>query len=437
MDFMIARFLRQFLFHYSIAMLIFFMQAKAVWSAQTAAVNPASTTVAVAQPHGVSPVAAPATPQPHAAPAVPSVVSAMADYHLVTANNELEACSSVPLSGGASLLGRDLTYGLNLIFNKAKQSGGINGVTVKLSTMDDHYVIAEAESNVETMIKKSPLFLGNFGTEQLLAALPLIAQKKMVMLFPFTGSSLLRKPEYSYMVHYRASIAREVIGLINYAVKKMYKRKIAIFYEDNRWGEDGLSAAEKELKKLGIPLVAKSSYPQNTVGVLAAAQEIAKGKPSAIICIGHSRPTYSFIQNVVNLGMQNCAFLGVSELTPMQKLIKRSRGINLITSSLVPDPFHSELPIVKQYRDDMKTLLSNVAISPFSLEGYISASIFAEAIKKTVAPITVDKFIKTLEGFSHIDIGGLQLNFDPLQRSLCNHVWINTGEEHEWEISPT
>lgn len=382
-------------------------------------------------------VTVPATLTANATPVVqPTPDGAIAaDYQLVNANHELEACSTVPLSGGASLLGRDLTYGFNLIFNKAKQSGGINGVTVKLSTLDDHYITTDAEKNVQTLLQKSPLFFGNFGTESLLAVLPLIEQKKMAMFFPFTGTLRLRKPTYEYIIHYRASIAHEVTALTRYTVEKLFKRRIAVFYEDNRWGEEGLKAVQETLATLDVPLVAKASYPQNTVNILAAASDISKAKPTAIICIAQCRPAYNFIQNVLNSGMQSCAFLGVSELTPMQNLIKMSRGVTLVTSSLVPSPFKSDLLLVQQYRDDMKRFLSNVSISTFSLEGYISASIIAEAIKRTPPPITLSRFIKTIESFNNVDIGGLPLTFNPDSRSLSKKVWINTGPDNEWSVA--
>lgn len=401
------------------------------------------------QPILGAPVAAPVQPvavvpsmQPQAVALVPQIqvvgpvlqqpFSLVSSLTLVNAQKELPLGSSVPLTGGVSILGKDVTYGLNLIFTKINRAGGIAGAQIKLNSMDDRYQAPLAKENISKLIKTSPFLIGCFGTEANLAILPQLEEQKIASFFPVAGLNNLRDEKLCSLINYRASIAREVEALVEYTINREYKRKVAIFYEENRWGESGAKAAEVALAKYGIKPVIKSSYLENTVNVGAAVSEITKARPSAIICISHIRPSYIFIQQVVNAGMQNVLFLGISDLAPMQQLIKKSRGVALVCASVVPDPYLSKLPIVEQYRADMKSFLPNVEISPFSLEGYICASLFVEALKKAPAPQTLMGIMQQFEAMKSYNFNGLPLDFDPKTRQLSSKVWVNDATGKEW-----
>ena len=113
-----------------------------------------------------------------------------------------------------------------------------------------------------------------------------------------------------------------------------------------------------------------------------------KARPDAIFCIAKSRPAYHFIYNVVNKNPQT-SFLCIDRLFSIQKELERSRGIKIILASVVPDPQKSNIPIVVQYRKDMKTYFPKYKnLSPFSLEGYINAVLLSESIKIAQFPVS-------------------------------------------------
>ncbi len=93
---------------------------------------------------------------------------------------------------------------------------------------------------------------------------------------------------------------------------------------------------------------------------------------------------------------------------------------------VVPDPKTSMLPIVKEYREEIKKqgLKPNV----FALESYITSSITFRAIKRVEGPLTMDKLIEQFEKMHNFDYKGIILNFNPKTRSLAHQYWINTGE---------
>jgi len=343
----------------------------------------------------------------------------------------------MPLTGSMALVGRDYLTGINLVFDKFNRAGGLDKKSlIKYVTSDDRYVSTIAKENIMKSAKESPLFVGNFGSHALATVQDLVANNGVVMFFPTVGDTTFRKKEYRNVINLRPSMEKELRALIKFAINDRHRKKIAVFYEENQWGKSGLAHVEKILQESGLTPCARGSYPANTIAVLPASSEIIKSRPDAIVCISTYRPTYNFIQLVLNEGFQHCLFLGLGPSTPMQQLLKKSRGVTIATTSVVPDPVRSKLPIVEAYRKDMAKYFPLREMSQYSLEGYLVGSVFVSALKQLDSPYTAEKMLGFFEKLSHKDFGGFKINFDPESRELSSKVWINKGvDDAEWDAS--
>jgi len=351
--------------------------------------------------------------------------------------NEIRFNATMPITGSMSLVGDDYAKGINLVFDKLNRSGGLNKkYLIKYFVSDDRYQSTTAKENIQKAAKESPIFVGNFGSHALSTAQELLEKKHVAMVFPTVGDAQMRKNKYSNTVFFRPSMEREIRALLNYAINNQHRKKIALFFEENQWGKAGAAIAEELLKKLGISVCAKASYPTNTIAVTAASVEIIKSKPDAVLCISTYRPTYNFIQLVLNEGFQHCLFLGLGPATPMQQLLKKSRGVTIATSSVVPSPSKSKLAIVEAYRKDMAKFLPLRELSQYSLEGYVVGSLVVSALKKLKPPYQLGKLMQFFEKLTKKDFGGLKIHFNPETRELSSTVWINTGNAAEdWNSS--
>ncbi|MBT4595140.1 ABC transporter substrate-binding protein, partial [bacterium] len=356
------------------------------------------------------------------------------DFKLSNKNNEIMVNSILPVSGSINLIGRDFSDGMNLVFNKTNQEGGINKKVIRLNMRDDGHENDISDSQVRAVLKKHPLFIGNFNSGALTSFLPVVKDKKMAVLFPMAGDVDLRREDAKYMVHLRPSIEDEIDALLTYAIRNKHSRKIAVFYEENQWGDNAVKSADKVIKRFGIRFVGKSSYPQNSVNVTQSIKEMDRIKPNAILCIGHYRPVYNLVRILVNKGHQNTLFLAVGNASHVIQRLKKARGIDIVTSSVVPNPDASEIPLVQQYRQEMKKFFDNRTLSQFSLEGYIAATIFVDALKKAGSPPTLGGLLKALESYKQAKINGFPVSFNEKTRTLSSTVWVNPGADKKWEV---
>jgi len=397
-------------------------------------------TAPVAQPViAPQPLVQPVVPPPPPAMPAPETKPPRPPFRGIQVKNnrkEIVMGTTAPLSGSLYKLGNDLTKGAGIVFNEINRNNRVHDHFIKYIIRDDEYEQAGIKKNLKTIFKDTSILMGTFSSDSLYA-IPDNQFNDLLVLFPDAGASKFRNPKYHSLFFYRPSTKQEVEALICYAVNVLFKRKLAIFYEDSYWGIDGMKAAKASIDALGkekAECVAVGSYVRNTVDVHEAIEKIADKSPEAVICISHYRPTYSFIKHMLNKGRQKTRFLGTSETALIQNYLKKSRGVDLISSAIVPNPWRSKLPIAKNYRAAMKRYLPNLKLSTTSFEGYINANLFIKTLERVTPPITKEKIVQSLEGLKDFDLDGIKLTFDKKTRSLSKSVWMNETRYADWKI---
>ncbi len=351
----------------------------------------------------------------------------------VSGKTEIPLCATLPLTGETSIIGKNIADGMNLFFNKQRQEKKKPHILSKLYTKDNQSTIQTMLSDVDELQKKSPLFISLTGNSVIATLLPKIDATNVLGLFPIDGTTIYRTPEYKNLIFFRPSHEAEIEALIKYSTTNLNKYKIALFYEASEWGEDCRKALKKIVTKYNASLVAESFYPQDTLNITKAAQDIAISAPNAILCVAQARAAYNFIHQIINKGLHKTSFLCLSTLSPIQQTLWKARGVHIITSSVVPDPVKSRLPIAKEFRRDLQKFLPNKKPSAFLFEGYINAALISEMLKLTKLPISIEGIRSAIENIGTVNFKGLKLSFDRNTRTLSNDVWINTGHEvTEW-----
>lgn len=337
--------------------------------------------------------------------------------------------SSMDVSKSVKGLGIPFRSGVALKVNKKNREGGINGKRVQIYFLDDGYISAVARQNIETILKEynTPFILAPVGSPTLLAYLDLIKDGKILVLFPQSGSPTFRDPKLKHIVHLRASFNDEGRLLTNYVLKTYMPKNFVFFYQNDEFGISILNGAKNALKKAGVPPATEVSYLANTTYFKDAAEKIRQANPDAIGFFATGPATLQLIRDLGVEFLANKILYAVSSVgdTATVKILK-DRGLNMIIGQVVPDPETSMLPIVKEYREELKKqgLKPNV----FSLESYITSSIAFRAMKRVKGPLTMANLIDQFEKMKNFDYKGILLNFNPKTRALTSQYWINTGD---------
>ena len=83
---------------------------------------------------------------------------------------------------------------------------------------------------------------------------------------------------------------------------------------------------------------------------------------------------------------------------------------HICVSQVVPDPEDARLAVVASYQNAMDAMSDPIRDS-ISLEGYLSARVLIEALRRARPPLTRRSVVKALEGLARLDLGGFELDY--------------------------
>lgn len=314
------------------------------------------------------------------------------------------------LSGSTAALTTDYVRGMNAYFDDLNKRGGIRGEKIKLISLDDGFNPDKTVENTKALIEthNAVALVGYRGTANMLKILPIIQAAGIAQIGNTSGAKSLRDPYVPGVFHVRASTTDEIEAAVNHAWTIGIKQ-IAVLYQDDAFGKEGLEALNAAMQKKGAKPAAVAPVPRATVDVAKAVDVIAAAQPQAVMLIGQAKPNAAFIKALRLKGVSP-QFFALSLSSGLHAELKEPAA-GVIVSQVVPYPF-TELgnTVVREYQ----TIISATADKKFSynsMEGFLNAKLVARAMQKMSGPPTRAKIISTLESFTNEDLGGFSLTY--------------------------
>ena len=318
---------------------------------------------------------------------------------------------SAALSGPAAQLGVQMSLGARLCFEQVNAAGGIGGQSIELRTLDDGYDPARCKANTERFIGEGVMALfGYVGTPTTLAALPLITEARLPLFGPFTGAMALREPFNRQVFHLRASYDDETAAIVRQLTTLGLKR-IAVFRQNDSYGQAGLDGVNKALQAHGLAPVAVTTVERNSTDVTTALASVLTTRPDAVVQISAYKSCAALIREARKAGyggtFYNVSFVGTEALSA--ELGRDALGV--VVSQVVPSPYASTQAVVREYREALRTV-ADARPNYTSLEGYLAARTLVEGLRRAKSP-SRDGLVSGLESLGGHDLGGLRVSYGP------------------------
>ena len=315
-------------------------------------------------------------------------------------------------SGPAEELGIQMRDGALAYFNHVNAQGGIHGRRIILKSVDDRYEPEGAAAATRKLINDEKVFalFGYVGTPTFNAAAPILTEARVPLVAAFTGAESLRDPLNRYVFNVRASYYDETEQIVQH-LTAMSMDRIAVFYQNDAYGKAGLEGVKRALKKRNMQLAGETTVERNTVDVAKAIGEMQKVKPQAVVMVSAYKSCAAFIKEMKKAGMApsfwNVSFVGSKALA--KELDKEGRGVQI--SQVVPFPWDGSIPVVREYQRLIKAEGKEANFS--SLEGFISAKVMTEGLRRAGKSLTREGLIRALEGMNEYDVGGFKISYSP------------------------
>jgi branched-chain amino acid transport system substrate-binding protein len=331
-------------------------------------------------------------------------------------DHEIKFGIAGPFSGAAKELGRQMKLGIDAAFNRVNDAGGVDGRMLKCVAADD-------------------------GTPTAAIAIPYALERRTLFFGAFTGANILRNdPPDRYVFNFRASYSEETDAVVRYLIKlrKLQPRQIAVFAQQDSYGDAGFAGVAKAMRTLGVSdgAILRLGYKRNTVDVDDAVNllKLQKTPIRAVVMVATYRAAAKFIEKTRDAypGMvfTNVSFVGSTALADELMLLGPRFANGVIVTQVVP-AVGGYSSAVLEYKNALAKYFPGEAPDYVSFEGYVAANVLIQGLKRSGPQVDTERLIDNLEAMRNLDLGlGTSLNFGRAEHQASHKIWGTAMDEN-------
>ena len=306
---------------------------------------------------------------------------------------------------------KEATDGAKLYFDAVNARGGVNGQKLELVSLDDKFDPKLAAENAKKLIDQGVicLFL-NRGTPHTQAIMPLLAEAKIALIAPSTGAMVLHDPVNPWVFNVRATYQREAERMIAH-LNLVSVTRIAVVQVDDTFGADAAVGIVKGLKTAKLEPVAFEKYDRAKPDFGPIMPKVIKADPQAVVFIGSGTAVVDGMKALRAAGsraqmvtLSNNASAGF-----VKALGDLAHGT--VVGQVLPSERSVGTPIVKEATDLARA--KGLELTPASLEGFASAKVLVEGLRRAGREPTRVSLKNALETLNKFNLGGLELSYSP------------------------
>ncbi len=323
-------------------------------------------------------------------------------------------------SGTVASSVKETTQGAKLYFDIVNAAGGVNGQRITLVSLDDKFDPKLAAANAKMLIDQGviALFLTR-GTPHTQAIMPLLAEHKIPLVAPSTGAMVLHKPVNPWLFNVRATYQREAERSIEH-LSLIGIERIALVQVDDTFGDDAVQGALAGLTKTNKTAVAHEKYDRAKPDFAAIVPRVMAKQPQAVLFLGSGSAVVQGMKAVRATGstaqlvtLSNNASAGF-----IKDLDEVGRGV--IVSQVFPYERSLTKPVIKEAAEAAQR--AGVELTPTGVEGFISAKLLVEGLKRAGNQPTRQSLRTALEKLNHLDLGGVEIGYSPTDHTGLDYV---------------
>lgn len=224
------------------------------------------------------------------------------------------------------------------------------------------------------------------------------------------------------LFHIRASYRDEMRRILDH-VQTIGSSRIAVIYEDDGFGREAWADVQELLAKRSLKPSAVAVQPRNSLKVDPAVALMVAAQPQVVILVANTAVATSLIKGL--RAQNNSAFIFATSTVDAEQLVTQLGAVaaGVAVAQSVPNPYKATAPIAREFQNRVKALGLDAARGNFaSLEGYITARVVAEGLRRAGRDPARKDLVRGLESLQRVDLGGFIVDFAPQQHEGSSFV---------------
>lgn len=325
-------------------------------------------------------------------------------------------------TGAVAATVKEATDGAKLYIDAINAKGGVNGQKIEHVMLDDKFDPKTAAANARTLITENgavALFLTR-GTPHNELIIPVLDELKVPLVGPSTGAMLLHSPVRRNVFNVRSTYQREAekaVGLLS----SIGITSIGVLHVDDTFGADAVVGIKAGFEAAKLTPVFLGKYDRTKPDFTQLSADVKRASPQAVMVVGSGTHVVDALKAIRAAGsraqlvtLSNNASGGF-----VKALGENARGT--IITQVFPNERSITSPLVKEALALAKA--KNITdVSPAMLEGFASAKVLVEGLRRAGANPTGEKVRAALEAIRGFDVGGLELSYSPSDHTGLDFV---------------
>lgn len=333
------------------------------------------------------------------------------------AHGQILIGQTVGITGSAAATVAESMQGAALYIDHINARGGIAGQKVEVISLDDKFDPKLTLENTRVLIEEKGV-IGLFmtrGTPHTQGIMPLLEQHGVPLVGPSTGAMVLHQPVHRFIFNVRAPYQREVEKAITH-LNTLGIKRIGVVHVDDTFGADGLAGAQLGFKANQLEALFVEKFDRAKPDYSAIAPRVAQKQPQAVVFIGTGAAVVDGIKALRAAGVTGqIVTLSNNASGGFVKLLgDQARGV--VVTQVFPSERSVNYPVVKEAMELARA--KNISdLTPAMVEGFVSAKVLLEGIKRAGPKPDRAKLHTGLESIKKWDLGGVELSYGPTDHS--------------------
>ena len=321
---------------------------------------------------------------------------------------------------------------IDAYFKMINDQGGVNGRKIRFIYENDSYQPAKTVAAVKKLVEEDKVFalVGGLGTAHNAAVMDYLVQNNVPHVWPATGSGILATPLKKNIFAVQLNYTIEATLATQYALDTLGSKKIAVFYQNDAFGQEGLNAVQAELKKRNLAAAAAVSYETTDTNFSAQALKLQTSGADTVIIYAVPAPGGSILAEMGKIGYAP-KLLSSSVINDPSIFKLAGPTINgMLIEAYLPAFDDVSNPKIVQYQAFMAKYAPKEQIGGFTESGYAYAQVFIEALTRVGKELTRVAFMNNLDQMKNFT-GSLvpSLSYSPTDHSGVKAAYFQAAKD--------
>lgn len=350
-------------------------------------------------------------------------------------DTEIVIGSSQPLSGPAAFWGQGVGGGMAAYLAWINEQGGIHGRKIRLVLRDDSYLPTRAVANVRELVERERVFaiVSLIGSANAFAVRDYVIENQVLWITPTADSNMwdgFRNKKFLFTTY--PGYVDEGRILTTYAAKNEGVKSVAVFYQNDAYGQKGLLGVKRGVAAAKIKLSTAVPYELTDADVSGHALKLRQSGADAVILYATPRHGALIVREMAKIGYSPKLFASFTLADPVMFQLAGDAWNGIILTAYFPVPGTD--PKVDAMLDLLLKVNPQLRASPFNaLAGVSFIEPFIEALRRTGPSVTKDGVVRALESLRNWNGDVIRgVTFGPNRRQGINRIYIIKSENRQY-----